>query len=85
MNPPDDNLDGLRRYNLTARLLLKGAEIRVQADNRRELCILSEMLLREMYTRGLRPCIVAEGYGATNRIRTERYLGDVLRELETKL
>lgn len=84
MNPPDDNLDGLRRYKLAARLLVSGAEFRVEADDRRKLCILAEALLRDMYSRGFRPCIIAEGYGATNRIRTERYLGDVLRELEKR-
>jgi len=85
MNPSDDNLDGLRPYDLTARLLIRDAELKVHADNRRELCILAETLLRDLHARGIAPRVIVEGHGAYRRIRIKRYLDDVCRELQIKL
>ena len=82
MGVPNDSFSGLRRYNLSARFLLEEAEYTVQAGSRRQVCIMAEALLRDLHARGLRPCIVAEGYGATSLIRIERYLADVQSELD---
>ena len=84
-NMPNDNSDELKRYKLKVRFLVKGAEFQVHADTRRDLCICAEFLLRDMHARGFRPSIIAEGYGATNLIRTEKYLGGVLHDLDVML
>lgn len=85
MDVPNDNSDELKRYKLKVRFLMNGAEFQVHADTRRDLCIYAEKLLQDMHARGLRPSIIAEGYGATNLIRTEKYLCGVLRDLDIKL
>lgn len=81
MSTPEDDFEGSSPYDLTVRLLVKGAELRVYAHTRRELCVLTETLLRDLHARGIEPRMHVEGHGAYRRIRIRNYLNDVRREL----
>ena len=80
----EDDLDGTRSSNLTVRFLIADAEIRLHADNCREICILGENFLRFTYSRGLRPHLQAGSVDVERQIKVEKYLHDVKCELENE-
>lgn len=85
MSPSENDVEERTPYDLTARLLVKGAELSVHAHTRRDLCLLTEALLRDLHARGIEPRVIVEGHGAYRRLSIRRYLDDVRRELRVKL
>lgn len=82
---PYDELGGPKRLRLTVRFLVGDAEVHTCAGNPRQICILAEQLLRHMHARGFRPRMLVECQDILIRLKIERYLHGVSRELDTIL
>jgi hypothetical protein len=78
-----NELGGPKRHDLTVCFLVGEAEIRACAANHRQLCIIAEQFLRHMHLRGFRPRIFIECRDGLSRLKIERYLHDVIHELDS--
>jgi hypothetical protein len=79
---PYDDLGGANRLEPTVRFLVGDVEVRTSAGNNREICILAERFLRHMHARGFRSKIVVECEDNLIRLKIERYLQEISRELD---
>lgn len=79
---PYNDLGGAKRSEATVRFLVGEIEVHTCAGDNRQICVLAEQFLRYMHTRGFRPEIIVECRDNLSRLRIERYLQEVSRELD---
>jgi hypothetical protein len=79
---PDNDLGGAKHLDSTVRFLIGDVDVHTCAGNTRKICILAEQFLRHMHSRGFRPTVIVEGRDNLSRLRIERYLQEVSRELD---
>ncbi|MEE7448969.1 hypothetical protein MRF4_14850 [Methylobacterium radiotolerans] len=79
---PYDDRGGAKRLESAVRFLVGDVEIHSCAGNVRQICILAERFLRHMHARGFRPGIIVECGDSLSRLKIERYLQEISRELD---